>query len=61
MRKEYVDMEAIISKESVDGKRQLEELLGELDKGIYDMEQGRVLPCAEAVKQIKEELGLCDV
>ncbi len=54
-------MEAIISKESVDGKRQLEELLGELDKGIYDMEQGRVLPCAEAVKQIKEELGLCDV
>ena len=42
-------------------KNARDELFSELDKGIRDMEQGNLISCDEAIKQIREELGLYDV
>lgn len=54
-------MQAIANKETEEQRKALEELLRELDKGIRDMEEGRVIPHDECMKQIREELGLCCV
>ena len=37
------------------------ELLKELDKGIDDMESGRITPHKEAMKKIRESIGLYGV
>ena len=42
-------------------KKQREELFRELDKGIHDMERGDVVPCDEAIRQIRGKYGLMDV
>ena len=54
-------MEAIAKRESKELRKAREELFRELDKGIRDMEQGDVIPCDEAVKQIRAKYGLLDV
>ena len=43
-----------------DPKQELE-LFAELDKGIDDMEAGRVTPHDEAMKKIRESVGLYEV
>ena len=42
----------------VDESKQELELFAELDKGIEDMEAGRVTPHDEAMKKIRESVGL---
>ena len=42
----------------VDESKQELELFAELDKGIEDMEAGRVTPHEEAMKKIRESVGL---
>ena len=54
-------MEVTLTNENLENRRQREEFFKELDKGIRDMEQGRLLSCDEAIRQIREELGLYDV
>ncbi len=54
-------MQAVAKQESEELRRAQEELFRELDKGIRDMEEGRVIAHDECMKQIREELGLCDV
>lgn len=54
-------MEAVARCEVEDLRIQREELFRELDKGIRDMEQGNIISCDEAIRQIREELGLYDV
>ena len=54
-------MEATLTKEAIEFRKQREEFFRELDKGIRDMEQGNLLSCEEAIRQVREELGLYDV
>ena len=54
-RKELKNME------DIEFRKQREEFFRELDKGIRDMEQGNLLSCEEAIRQVREELGLYDV
>ena len=54
-------MQAVAKKQSDELRRAREELFQELDKGIRDMERGDVIPHDECMKQIRMELGLCDV
>lgn len=54
-------MEAVAKKEPEKIRRAREELFRELDKGIRDMEQGDVIPCDEAIGQIRVKYGLLDV
>jgi len=54
-------MEAVLTKESEEIRKEREELFRELDKGIRDMEEGRVIPCDEAIRQIREKYGLINV
>lgn len=54
-------MQAVAKQTSDDLRRAREELFRELDKGIRDMEQGNVISHDECMKQIREELGLCNV
>lgn len=54
-------MEAVAKRDSEELRRAREELFRELDKGIRDMERGDVIPCDEAIRQIREELGLYNV
>lgn len=42
----------------VDETKQELELFSELDKGINDMEAGRVTPHDETMKKIRESVGL---
>ena len=51
-------MEATLTKEVMEFRKQREEFFKELDKGIRDMEQGNVMSHEEAMKSIYEELGL---
>ena len=46
---------------AVDETKQEIELFAELDKGIDDMEAGRVTPHDEAMKKIRESVGLHEV
>ena len=57
-RKELNGMEATLTKETMEFRKQREEFFRELDKGIRDMEQGNVMSHEEAMKSIYEELGL---
>ena len=45
----------------VDETKQELELFEELDKGIEDMEEGRVTPHEEAMKKIRESVGLYEI
>lgn len=54
-------MQAVAKRESEELRRAREELFRELDKGIRDMERGDVIPCDEAIKQIREKYGLINV
>ena len=54
-------MEAVAKRESEELRRAREELFRELDKGIRDMERGDVIPCDEAIRQIREKYGLLNV
>lgn len=54
-------MEAVAKKYSDEITNQREELFRELDKGIRDMRKGDVIPHEEAMKIIREELGLYNV
>ncbi len=54
-------MEAVAKKYSDEIAKRREELFHELDKGIRDMRRGDVIPHDEAMKQIREELGLYNV
>ena len=54
-------MQAVAKRESDELRIAREELFEELDKGICDMEEGRVISHDECMKQIREELGLCSV
>lgn len=54
-------MEVTARKESEDIIRAREELFRELDKGIRDMERGDIIPCDEAIRQIRLKYGLYDV
>ena len=51
-------MEKAVTYTKEEMQKAREELFRELDKGIRDMEEGRVIPCDEAIRQIREELGL---
>ena len=54
-------MQAVAKKQSDELRRAREELFQELDKGIRDMKEGRVIPCDEAIRQIREKYGLINV
>lgn len=54
-------MEAVARYSMEEIRKAREELHRELDKGIRDMEMGNVMSCEEAIRQIREELGLVDV
>lgn len=54
-------MEVVAKYSAEELRKAREELHRELDKGIRDMEMGRVIPCDEAIRQIREELGLFGV
>lgn len=54
-------MEVMLTKENIEFRKQREEFFRELDKGIRDMEQGKLMSCEEAIRQVREELGLYDV
>lgn len=54
-------MKAVATNYSKEVERRRQELFQELDKGICDMRQGDVIPHDEAMKQIREELGLYNV
>lgn len=54
-------MEAVAKRESEELRRSREELFRELEKGIRDMERGDVIPCDEAIRQIREKYGLLNV
>ena len=54
-------MQAVVRQATDELRIAREELFKELDKGICDMEEGRVIPHDECMKQIREELGLCSV
>ena len=60
-RRELKNMETTLTKEAIEFRKQREEFFRELDKGIRDMEQGNLLSCEEAIRQVREELGLYDV
>jgi len=51
-------MEAVVKFSAEELRKAREELHRELDKGIRDMEMGRVMPCDEAIRSVCEELGL---
>ena len=61
IKKEAFTMEAVLTKESEEIRKEREELFRELDKGIRDMKEGRVIPCDEAIRQIREKYGLITV
>lgn len=54
-------MQTIAKQESEELRKAREELFRELDKGIRDMERGDVIPCDEAIRQIREKYGLFNV
>lgn len=54
-------MQAVATRESDENQRARKELYRELDKGIRDMERGDVIPCDEAIRQIREKYGLANV
>lgn len=54
-------MQAVAKQTTEELRKAREELFRELDKGIRDMRQGDVIPHDEAMKQIREELGLYNV
>ena len=54
-------MQAVAKRESDELQKAPEELFRELDKGIRDMERGDVIPCDEAIRQIREKYGLFHV
>lgn len=51
-------MQAVAKQESEELQRAREELFRELDKGIRDMEEGRVIPAEQAIKDIAIKYGL---
>ena len=51
-------MQAVVKRESEDLRRAWEELFRELDKGIRDMEEGRVVPAEQAIRDIAMKYGL---
>lgn len=51
-------MQAVVKRESEDLRRAREELFRELDKGIRDMEEGRVVPAEQAIRDIAMKYGL---
>ena len=51
-------MEAVTKFSAEELRKAREELHRELDKGIRDMEMGRVIPHDEMMKQLYEEFGL---
>ena len=51
-------MNTTVKQESEEIRKAREELFRELDKGIRDMEAGRVYPYEQIMKEICEELGL---
>ena len=51
-------MEATLSKETIEFRRQREEFFSELDKGIRDMEQGNLVSFDESMISIYEELEI---
>lgn len=53
-------MQVAATREAEELTRVREDLFRELDKGIRDMERGDVIPHDEFMKQIREELRLCD-
>lgn len=57
---EVIDM-VLADETAVDETKQEIELFAELDKGIDDMEAGRVTPHDEAMKKIRESVGLHEV
>ena len=54
-------MQAVAKQGTDELQKSREELFRELDKGIRDMERGDVIPCDEAIRQIREKYGLCHV
>jgi len=54
-------MQTAARKESEEIRKAREELFRELDKGIRDMERGDVIPCDEALQQIRVKYGLLNV
>ena len=57
---EVIDM-VLANETAVEDMEQELELFAELDKGIDDMEAGRVTPHDEAMKKIRESVGLYEV
>lgn len=57
---EVIDM-VLANETAVEDMEQELELFVELDKGIDDMEAGRVTPHDEAMKKIRESVGLYEV
>ena len=51
-------MKAEAKRESEELRQTQEELFRELDKGIRDMEEGRVIPVEQAIKDIAMQYGL---
>ena len=51
-------MQLVVKQEQEELLSAREELLRELDKGIRDMEAGRVYPHEQIMKEICEEFGL---
>ena len=45
-------MQAVAKQTTEDLRKAREELFRELDKGICDMEEGRVIPAEQAIKDI---------
>ena len=54
-------MQAVAKCELDEIQKARKELFRELDKGIRDMERGDVIPCDEAIRQIREKYGLINV
>ena len=51
-------MQAVAKREAEERTRAREELFRELDKGIRDMEEGRVVPAEQAINDIAIKYGL---
>ena len=48
-------MEATLTKEAMELRKQREEFFRELDKGIRDLEQGNVISHEEFMKEMREK------